>query len=106
MKLLTDGCEKMPHCADQEMSLGEQRLPNEIFTSSFIHHPSHFMIALANPPFNESDTALRDCVFFQTGGKLQVMTERQDNFRKDDDVRWQFGVPPQRSRLINLIISP
>jgi hypothetical protein len=50
---------------------------------------------LANPPFNDSDTALRASAFLQTGGTLQVMAERQDNFRKDDDVRWQFGVPPK-----------
>jgi len=31
---------------------------------------------LANPPFNDSDW-----------------------FRKDDDVRWQFGVPPSNSAL-------
>jgi type I restriction enzyme M protein len=30
------------------------------------------MSSLANPPFNDSDS-----------------------FRKDDDVRWQFGVPPR-----------
>jgi len=47
-----------------------------------------------NPmPFNDSDPALRDSAFLHTGGKLQVMTERQDNFRKDDDVRWQCGIP-------------
>ena len=50
---------------------------------------------LTNPPFNDSDTALRGSAFLQTGGKLQVMAERHDNFRKDDDVRWQFGVPPK-----------
>jgi type I restriction enzyme M protein len=50
---------------------------------------------LANPPFNDSDTALRGSAFLQTGGTLQVMAERHDNFRKDDDVRWQFGVPPK-----------
>ncbi len=50
---------------------------------------------LANPPFNDTDTALRASAFLQTGGTLQVMAERQDNFRKDDDVRWQFGVPPK-----------
>jgi type I restriction enzyme M protein len=71
---------------------------------------------LANPLFNDSDTALRASAFPQTGGTLQVMAERQDNFRKDDDVRWQpsgarqiakgnpqgerggvhqFGVPPK-----------
>ena len=47
------------------------------------------MNRLANPPFNDSDTALRASAFLQTGGTLQVMTERQDNCRKDDDVRWQ-----------------
>ncbi len=36
---------------------------------------------LANPPFNDSDTALRGSALLQTGGKLKVMTERQDNFR-------------------------
>ena len=71
---------------------------------------------LANPLFNDSDTALRGSAFLQTRGTLQVMAERQDNFRKDDDVRWrwngdtwttkgcpqckrgdvhQFGVPPK-----------
>ena len=43
---------KMPHCANQEMSLNEQGLPNAIFASSLVHHPPHFMITLANPPFN------------------------------------------------------
>jgi type I restriction enzyme M protein len=47
---------------------------------------------LANPPFNDSDTALRASAFLQTGGTLQVMAERQDNFRKDEDVRWQPSV--------------
>ena len=42
-----------------------------------------------------ADTALSDSAFLHAGGKLQVLTERQDNFRKDDDVRWQFGVPPK-----------
>ncbi len=50
---------------------------------------------LANPPFNDSDTAPRGSAFVQTGGKLQVMTERQHNFRQDDDVRWQIGVSPR-----------
>lgn len=27
-------------------------------------------------------------------GKLQVVSEAKDNFRKHYDVRWQFGVPP------------
>ena len=39
--------------------------------------------------WQSADTALRNNAFLHTGGTLQVMTERQDNFRKDDDVRWQ-----------------
>jgi type I restriction enzyme M protein len=71
---------------------------------------------LANPPFNDSDTALRDGAFLQSEAKPQVVSEAKDNFRKDDDVRWQpsgarqiakgnpqgerggvhqFGVPPR-----------
>ena len=36
-----------------------------------------------------ADPALRARAFQRTGGKLHVMTERQANLRKDDDVRWQ-----------------
>jgi hypothetical protein len=36
---------------------------------------------MSNPPFNDSDTALRASAFLQTGGTLQVMAERQDNIR-------------------------
>jgi type I restriction enzyme M protein len=50
---------------------------------------------LANPPFNDSDTALRGSAFLQSEAKMQVVSEAKDNFRKDDDVRWQFGVPPK-----------
>ena len=50
---------------------------------------------LANPPFNDSDTALRDSAFLQSEASPQVVSEAKDNFRKDDDVRWQFGVPPK-----------
>ena len=50
---------------------------------------------LANPPFNDSDTALRDSAFLQSEATMQVVSEAKDNFRKDDDVRWQFGVPPK-----------
>ena len=49
---------------------------------------------LANPPFNDSDTALRDSAFLQSEASPQVVSEAKDNFRKEDDVRWQFGVPP------------
>ena len=37
--------------------------------------------------------ALRGGAFPYTGGKPQVVSEANDNFRKDDEVRWQFGVP-------------
>jgi hypothetical protein len=40
---------------------------------------------------------LRGSAFLQTGGTLQVTAERQDNFCKDDDMRWQFDVPPKVS---------
>ena len=36
---------------------------------------------MSNPPFNDSDSALRGSAFLQPGGTLQVMAERQDNFR-------------------------
>jgi hypothetical protein len=50
---------------------------------------------LANPPFNDSDTALRGRAFLQCKSISQVVSKAKDNFRKDDDVRWQFGVPPK-----------
>lgn len=71
---------------------------------------------LANPPFNDSDTALRDSAFIKSEASPQVVREAKDNFRKDDDARrqwsgatwttkgcpqgerWgvhQFGVPPR-----------
>jgi|GEM_PF-3300697 len=64
------------------------------------------IIMNGSPLFNDSDTALRGSAFLQSEASPQVVTAAKDNFRKDDDVRWQFGVPPQRSRLVNLIISP
>jgi hypothetical protein len=45
----------------------------------------------ANPPFNDSDTALRGSAFPQSVANPQVVSEAKDNFRKVDDVRWQFG---------------
>ncbi len=45
---------------------------------------------LANPPFNDSDTAPRGSAILQNRTNLQVVREAQDNFRKDDDVRWQW----------------
>ena len=56
------------------------------------------MNRLANPPFNDSDTALRASAFLQTGGTLQVMAERQDNFRQDNAVRWQLLEAKPRNR--------
>jgi len=50
---------------------------------------------LANPPFNDSATALRGSAFLQSGAIPQVVSAAKDNFRNDDDVRWQFGVPPK-----------
>jgi|GEM_PF-6202846 len=44
----------MPHCADQEMSLGEQQSPNTFFTSSLVHHPPHFMPALPGQLFSST----------------------------------------------------
>ncbi len=71
---------------------------------------------LANPSFNDSDTALRGSGFSRSQHIPQVMSEAKDNFCKDDDLRWQptgarstvksspqgergcvhqFGVPPK-----------
>jgi type I restriction enzyme M protein len=50
---------------------------------------------LANPSFNDSDTAPRDSALIQSEAKRQVVSEAKDNFRKDDDVRWQYGLPPK-----------
>ncbi|OYU42767.1 MAG: hypothetical protein CFE44_22160 [Burkholderiales bacterium PBB4] len=55
------------------------------------------MNLLANPPFNDSDTALRDSAFLQSEAKPQVVSKAKDNFREDDGVRWQYGVPPKRN---------
>lgn len=37
------------------------------------------------------DTALRGSAFLQSEAKPQVVSEAKDNFRKDDDVRWQWS---------------
>jgi hypothetical protein len=47
------------------------------------------MSHLANPPFNDSDTALRACAFPRSGATMQLVSAAKDHFRKDDDVRWQ-----------------
>jgi len=64
------------------------------------------IIMNGSPLFNNSDTALGGSALLQSEASPQVVSAAKDNFRKNDDVRWQFGVPPQRSRLVNLIISP
>jgi type I restriction enzyme M protein len=46
---------------------------------------------LANPPFNDSDTALRACALPESEATMQVVSEAKDKFRKDDDVRWQWS---------------
>ena len=46
---------------------------------------------LANPSFNDSDTALSGSAFLQSEAKPQVLSASKDNFRKDDDVRWQWS---------------
>ena len=43
-----------------------------------------------NPPFNDSDTALRGSACLQREARPQVVSEAKDNFRKDDDVRWHI----------------
>jgi len=81
--------------------------------------PNETDYVLANPPFNDSVTALRACAFPRSGATMQTLSEAKDNFRKDDDVRWQwsgatwtttgspegsrgganqFGVPPMTAR--------
>ncbi len=48
-------------------------------------------LLLANPPFNHCDTAPRGCAILQNRANPQVVRKAQDNFRKDDDVRWQWS---------------
>ena len=44
-----------------------------------------FDFVLANPPFNDSDTAMRDSASLQSEAKMQIVSEAKDNFHKDDD---------------------
>lgn len=44
---------------------------------------------LAQPPLSDSNTAMCDSVFLQREASLRVGSAAKDNFRKDDDVRWQ-----------------
>ncbi|MBL9154583.1 MAG: N-6 DNA methylase [Verrucomicrobiales bacterium] len=61
-------------------------------TFRLVQHPDlRADYVLANPPFNDSDTALRGSAFLQSEAKPQVVSEAKDNFRKDDDVRWQWS---------------
>ena len=53
-----------------------------------------------------ADTALRDSAFLHAGGKLQVLTERQDNFRNNMDAaeysRAERDSQPQAARRVKL----
>lgn len=55
--------------------------------------PSNADYILANPPINHSDTALRARALSVSEATMQVVSEAKDHFRKDNDVRWQCGVP-------------
>lgn len=50
---------------------------------------------LASLPFNGSDTALRDSTRHDREAYPQVFRGAKDNCSKDDDVRWQVGIPPK-----------
>ena len=50
---------------------------------------------LANPPFNASDTAMSGSARHNCEAYPQVVPGAKDRWSKDDDVRWQFGVPPK-----------
>ena len=41
------------------------------------------MSHLANPPFNDSDTALRACAFPRSGATVQLVSAAKDHFRKE-----------------------
>lgn len=41
------------------------------------------------------DPARRGSAFLQSGANPQVVSEAKDNGRKDNDLRWQYGVPPK-----------
>ena len=51
-----------------------------------------FDFVLANPPFNDSDTAMRDGAFLQSEAKMQVVSEATDSFRKDDDQNKRYDL--------------
>jgi len=74
--------------------------PEHADTFRNVQHPDlRADYVLANPPFNDSDTALRGSAFLQSEASPQVVSEAKDNFRKDDDVRWQFGVQAGNSAI-------
>ncbi len=43
-------------------------------------------MATGSLPSNDADTALRGGAFLQSGGNLQAMTARHDDWSKDDDM--------------------
>ncbi len=47
------------------------------------------IIMNGSPLFTGSDTALRGSAFLQSEPSPQVVSEAKDNFRKDEDMRWQ-----------------
>ena len=73
-----------------------QRIDRSTGRRSGAKTPANYV--LANPPFNDSDTAVRGSAFLQAGGTLQVMAERHDNFPKDDDVRRHKGETDSNSK--------
>ena len=50
---------------------------------------------LANPPFNDSDIAMRGSARHDCEAYSLFIRGAKDSWSKDDDVRWQFGVPPK-----------
>ena len=50
------------------------------------------MNLLANPPFNDSDTALRESAFLQSEAKPQVVSEAKDKGRIYDPACGSSGI--------------
>lgn len=53
-----------------------------------------FHPVLAKPLFNDSDTATRGSAPLKNRANPQVVRKAWYNFRKDDDVRWQYTERP------------
>jgi hypothetical protein len=51
--------------------------------------PNETDYVLANPPFNDSATALRACAYPRSGATMQLVNAAKDHFRKDNDGSWQ-----------------